>query len=107
MGVAQRSSSTSRDRSMWLARFGPQPPVFASDLLDRALAARDPRRDQAGVRQAAQALGVLRAQQGHAVAGLVEDLTALRSVMPDSRYAVHVVDAALSAATAAYVDELT
>lgn len=107
MGVAQRSSSTARDRALWLTRFGPQPPVFATDLLDRVLAARDPRRDQAGVRQAAQALGVLRAQQGHAVAGLVEDMTALRALLEDSRYAVRLVDAALTAATSAYVDELT
>ena len=107
MGVAQRSSSTSRDRTAWLARFGPQPPVFASDLLDRVLAARDPRRDHAGVRQAAQALGVLRAQQGHAVAGLVEDMTALRNLLPATADAVRLVDAAMTAATSAYVDELT
>src|SRR3954469_18701328 len=107
MGVAQRSSSTARERATWLARFGAQPPVFASDLLDRVLAAKDPRRDQAGVRQAALALGVLRAQQGHAVAGLVEDMTALRALLPDSPDATRLVDAALTAATSAYVDELT
>src|SRR3954453_21955142 len=107
MGVAQRSSSTTRARALWLTRFGPQPPVFATDLLDRVLAASDARRDQAGVRQAAQALGVLRAQQGHAVAGLVEDMTALRSLLEDNRYSVRLVDAALTAATSAYVDELT
>src|SRR4051795_11661469 len=107
MGVAQRSSSTARARSSWLARFGPQPPVFASDLLDRVLAAKDPRRDQAGVRQAALALGVLRAQQGHAVAGLVEDMTALRALLPHSPGSVRLMDAALTAATSAYVDELT
>src|SRR4051812_43721141 len=107
MGVAPRSSSTARARSSWLARFGPQPPVFASDLLDRVLAAKDPRRDQAGVRQAALALGVLRAQQGHAVAGLVEDMTALRALLPDSPFTVRLVDGALTAATSAYVDELT
>ena len=107
MGVAQRSSSTARERATWLARFGAQPPVFASDLLDRVLAAKDPRRDQAGVRQAALALGVLRAQQGHAVAGLVEDMTALRALLPDSPDAVRLVDGALTAASSAYVDELT
>jgi len=107
MGVAQRSSSSGRDRTAWLARFGAQPPLFARDLLDRVLAARDPRRDQAGIRQAAQALGVLRAQQGHAVAGLVEDMTALRSLLPDSPEAVRLVDGAMTAATSAYVDELT
>ena len=107
MGVAQRSSSTARERATWLARFGAQPPVFATDLLDRVLAAKDPRRDQAGVRQAALALGVLRAQQGHAVAGLVEDMTALRALLPDSPFTVRLVDGALTAATSAYVDELT
>jgi len=107
MGVAQRSSSTARERAAWLARFGAQPPVFATDLLDRVLAAKDPRRDQAGVRQAALALGVLRAQQGHAVAGLVEDMTALRALLPDSPFGVRLVDGALTAATSAYVDELT
>src|SRR5947209_557255 len=107
MGVAQRSSSTARDRALWLSRFGAPPPLFARDLLDRVLASTDPRRDQAGVRQAAQALGVLRAQQGHAVAGLVEDMTALRSLLPDSPNAVRLVDSALTAATSAYVDELT
>jgi diguanylate cyclase (GGDEF)-like protein len=59
------------------------------------------------LRQAAQALGVLRAQQGHALAGLAEDMTALRSLLPDSPACVRLVDSALTAATSAYVDELT
>jgi len=107
MGVAQRSSSIARARTCWLARFGPQPPVLAGDLLDRVLAAADGRRDPAGVRQAAQGLGVLRAQQGHAVAGLLEDLTALRALLPDTPTSVRLVDGAMAAATTAYVDELT
>jgi diguanylate cyclase (GGDEF)-like protein len=107
MGVAQRSSSIARARTSWLARFGPQPPVLAGDLLDRVLAAADGRRDPAGVRQAAQGLGVLRAQQGHAVAGLLEDLTALRALLPDTAMSVRLVDGAMTAATTAYVDELT
>ena len=107
MGVAQRSSSTGRERTAWLGRFGAQPPLFAADLLDRVLATKDGRRDQPGVRQAAQALGVLRAQQGHAVAGLIEDMTALRSLLPDSPDSVRLVDSAMTAATSAYVDELT
>ena len=107
MGVAQRSGSSDRARSAWLARLGPQPPVFATDLLERVLAAADGRRDSAGIRQSAQALGVIRAQHGHAVAGLVEDLTALRALLPDTPASVRIIDTALAAATSAYVDELT
>ena len=107
MGVAQRSAPSRRARDAWLARLGPQPPVFAQDLLDRVLAASDGRRDAGGVRQAAQALGVVRAQHGHAIAGLVEDLTALRALLPETPASVRIVDAALTAATSAYVDELT
>ena len=107
MGVAQRSTSSDRARKSWLARLGPPAPVFAADLLDLLVAASEGRRHSAGIRQAAQSLGVLRAQQGHAVAGLVEDLTALRALLPDTAANVRLVDAALTAATAAYVDELT
>ena len=107
MGVAQRSGSSDRARSAWLARLGPQPPVFAGDLLDRVLAAANGRPDGAGIRQSAQALGVIRAQHGHAIAGLVEDLTALRTLLPDTAASVRIIDTALAAATSAYVDELT
>ena len=107
MGVAQRSGSSDRARSAWLARLGPQPPVFAHDLVDRVLATANGRPDVAGVRQSAQALGVIRAQHGHAIAGLVEDLTALRTLLPDTAPSVRIIDAALAAATSAYVDELT
>ena len=107
MGVAQRSASPHRARAAWLARLGPQPPVFAHDLLDRVLAAADGRVNPGGIRQAAQALGVVRAQHGHAVAGLVEDLTALRSLLPDTTANVRIIDDAMTAATSAYVDELT
>ena len=90
----------------WLARFTPEVPAFARVLLDAAgAAAAEPGR-LPEVREGAQALGVLRAQQGHAVAGLVEDLLALRQVL-DGPGAPAVVDVALSLATAAYVDELT
>jgi diguanylate cyclase (GGDEF)-like protein len=107
MSVAQRSTSTDRARKAWFARLGPQAPVFARDLLDLVTTASDGKRHTAAIRQAAQALGVLRAQHGHAVAGLVEDLTALRALLPDTAANVRLVDAALTAATAAYVDELT
>lgn len=108
MSVALRSSQEAHAHIAWLARFGPEPPVLARDLLDRvcASAAKDGR-DQAGVIQAAQALGVLRAQHGHAVAGLVEDLTALRALVPECAASVRLIDTALTAATAAYVDEVT
>jgi len=54
------------------------------------------------VREAAAALGVLRAQQGHAVTGLVEQLLALRGVAEEAA-----ADVATLAAIEAYVDELT
>lgn len=54
------------------------------------------------VREAAAALGVLRAQQGHAVSGLVEQLLAMRAVADESA-----ADVATMAAIEAYVDELT
>jgi len=108
MSVAPRSSQDAHARTAWLARFGPEPPVLAQDLLDRMCAAAvADSRDHAGVVQAAQALGVLRAQHGHTVAGLVEDLTALRPLVPESAAGVRLIDAALTAATAAYVDEVT
>jgi diguanylate cyclase (GGDEF)-like protein len=92
----------------WLLRFGADVPSFAHVLLHAAQSVAAQREAMPEVREAAQALGVLRAQQGHSVAGLVEDLLALRQVLAgDDGAAVSVVDAALSLAVAAYVDELT
>jgi len=85
---------------VWLARFDDDVPAFAHVL--RA-AVRAPV-DESALRESAQALGVLRAQQGHAVAGLVEDLLALRDL---DGVAPRVVDTALELAVSAYVDELT
>lgn len=82
----------------WLARFGSDVPRFAAVLVEAVHAGR-----LHDVRAGAEALGVLRAQQGHAVAGLVEDLLALRQPGTDDR----VVDVALELAVSAYVDELT
>ncbi|HUR13560.1 MAG TPA: GGDEF domain-containing protein [Mycobacteriales bacterium] len=81
----------------WLARFGDDVPAFAHVL--RAAAGRG---SSPVLREAAEALGVLRAQQGHAVAGLTEDLLALRLLG-----GTEVVDEALQLAISAYVDELT
>lgn len=68
----------------WVARFGDAVPTFAYILLDAVRAAvHDSDRLPDG-RESAQALGVLRAQQGHAVAGLVEDLAALRELVGGS-----------------------
>ena len=89
------SSTTHADP--WLARFGDDVPAFARVL--RTAVGRGP---SPVLHEAAEALGVLRAQQGHAVAGLTEDLLALRSVGNEA-----VVDAALVLAVSAYVDELT
>jgi diguanylate cyclase (GGDEF)-like protein len=58
------------------------------------------------LRESAEALGVLRAQQGHSVRGLTEDLLALRDLVSGPE-ATHVVDVALQLAISAYVDELT
>ena len=92
----------------WLERFGADVPAFAQVLLAAARAAAARPESLSEVREGAQALGVLRAQQGHAVAGLVEDLLALRQVLVhDGAAGDVVVDVALSLATAAYVDELT
>lgn len=119
MGLADRTGRRARPsaeaaRRVWLARFGPEPPAFARRLVtalaDALLQATDPLPEAAGaLGPAAESLGVLRAQQGHAVAGLVEDLTALRALVAggnDPR-AVTLVDGVLTAAVAAYVDELT
>ena len=95
------------DAARWLDRFD-EVPAFAHVLLDGVRTALDDAGRLAAVREGAQALGVLRAQEGHAVAGLVEDLLALRSaVAAGSPDAHRVVDAALSLAISAYVDELT
>ena len=92
----------------WLARFGDDVPALAHVLLEGVQTAlTDPER-LSEVREGAQALGVLRAQQGHAVGGLVEDLLALRETISNGSPHVHrVVDAAMTLATSAYVDELT
>jgi diguanylate cyclase (GGDEF)-like protein len=97
MGVVTRA-----ERDRWLARFGDDVPAFAHAL--RAAVSSSQLDDE--LRESAEALGVLRAQQGHAVAGLTEDLLALREVVggPD---AVAVVDRALRLAVSAYVAELT
>ena len=87
-------------RADWLARFEAPIPAFASLLL--AAVQRAPVRVD-DLRTGAESLGVLRAQQGHTVAGLVEDLLALRGVALDDA----VVDTALRLAISAYVDELT
>lgn len=110
MGIAHSSAARPRAaaaaRRAWLARFGPEPPLFARDLLDRVTTV-DSRRSTAGITQAAQSLGVLRAHHGHSIAGLVEDLTALRALVDDEVTATTVIDAALAAASASYVDELS
>ena len=92
----------------WLARFGDDVPALAHVLLDGVRTALTDADRLAEVREGAQALGVLRAQQGHAVGGLVEDLLALRdSISRPSPHLHRVVDAAMALATSAYVDELT
>jgi len=84
----------------WLSRFGDDVPAFAHALR----AAVRGSSDEMQLRESAEALGVLRAQQGHAVAGLTEDLLALRDL---DGVAQRTVDTALQLAISAYVDELT
>lgn len=101
-------ASVMRHSDRWLARFGDEVPALAHVLLDGVQTALADATRLVEVREGAQALGVLRAQQGHAVGGLVEDLLALREVVPgDSAHVHRVVDAAMTLATSAYVDELT
>ena len=89
----------------WLGRFGAEVPAFAFVLRD-AIAGGRPA-TSGNLREAAEALGVLRAQQGHAVAGLTEDLLALRDVVgPAGVDRQQLVDTALQLAISAYVDEL-
>lgn len=96
------------DAQRWLARFGADVPVFAHALLEDVRRAAVQPEALPDLREPAQALGVLRAQQGHAAAGLVEDLLALRQVLVPATPSAHTaVDVALSLAVAAYVDELT
>ena len=63
---------------MWLARFGPEPPALVSALADAVAHAVSGRQDDARLASTAGALGVLRAQQGHTVRALIEDVSALR-----------------------------
>ena len=97
MGVVTRA-----ERDRWLARFGDDVPAFAHVLHDAVLSP-EPGED---LRESAEALGVLRAQQGHAVGGLTEDLLALRAILPGET-GTAVVDTALRLAISAYVAELT
>jgi diguanylate cyclase (GGDEF)-like protein len=92
----------------WLSRFGSDVPMFARVLLEAVRTAQhDPTR-LTDVRAGASALGVLRAQQGHAVAGVVEDLLALReSTDSATPYEHRVIDLTLALAVSAYVAELT
>ena len=98
--------SVLRRPDAWLARFGDEVPAFARTLLDDVRAAGADRARLPSVRRGAEALGVLRAQQGNAVAGLVEDLLALRTAA-DVPPAARAVDVALQLAVSAYVEELT
>ena len=96
---------------MWLARFGTQPPAVVTALADVVAHTVAGRPDEARLTSTAGALGVLRAQQGHTVRALIEDVSALRALLTtqvgasDSRH--RVIDDVLAAATTGYVDELT
>lgn len=84
----------------WLDRFGAPAPVCAVRLRQAVRDGADP----ATVREAAESLGVLRAQQGRAVSGLLEDVQALRE---QAGVPVATADRVVGWAVAAYVAELT
>src|SRR3954463_8012161 len=96
---------------MWLARFGAQPPAVVTALVGAVAHAVAGRRDDIRLASTAGALGVLRAQQGHTVRALIEDVSALRALLTlqvaasDNRH--RIIDDVLAAATTGYVDELT
>jgi diguanylate cyclase (GGDEF)-like protein len=96
---------------MWLARFGAQPPAVVSALADAVAHAVAGRLDEARLASTAGAVGVLRAQQGHTVRALIEDVAALRALLtaqaPASDTRHRIIDDVLAAATTGYVDELT
>jgi len=104
------SGAPAQWRRMWLSRFGAQPPAVVSALADAVAHAVAGRRDDRLV-SAAGAVGVLRAQQGHTVQALIEDVSALRSLLTlqasanENRH--RVIDDVLAAATTGYVEELT
>jgi diguanylate cyclase (GGDEF)-like protein len=98
-------------RRIWLARFGAQPPAVVTALTDAVAHAVAGRRDDIRLTSTAGALGVLRAQQGHTVRALIEDVAALRALLTlqsaasDNRH--RIIDDVLAAAATGYVDELT
>ena len=94
-----------RQRSdAWLSRFGTRPPTLAEMLLTRVRLAVGAGGDDPAVREAAAALGVLRAQQRHTIGGLLDDVLALRMA---TNAEPALVDAVTLAAAEAFVDELT
>jgi diguanylate cyclase (GGDEF)-like protein len=91
----------------WLLRFGPEVPVCARELFEAVRRCATEGDGSSDLPRSAQALGVLRAQQGHAVAGLTEDLLALRGEAASCEAGHRLIDLALRLAISAYVDELT
>jgi diguanylate cyclase (GGDEF)-like protein len=91
----------------WLGRFGDDVPACARTLLDVVSGPGLPDQGRrAEARRSVRALGVLRAQQGHAVAGLVEDVLSLRAAARLGPGDLG-VDALLGLAVTSYVEELT
>src|SRR3954447_22302184 len=92
-------------RRVWLSRFGDEPPALVGALAD-AVADAVAGQGKARLGPTAGALGVLRAQQGHTVRALIEDISALRALLavsPASADERHrVIDEVLAAATTGY-----
>ncbi len=94
----------------WRSRFADvQPPTLGEELATRLVTAVADG-ERAALVDAARRLGVLRAEQGHAVACVVEDVVALRAVLQagggDPARVSELTDAVLVAASTSYVDEL-
>src|SRR3954447_19572219 len=92
-------------------RVAPAPPAVVSALTEAVAQAVAGRRDDLRLTATAGALGVLRAQQGHTVRALIEDVASLRALLTletaanDNRH--RIIDDVLAAATTVFVDELT
>jgi len=105
------SGAPAQWRRRWLARFGAEPPAVVSSLVEAVAHAVAGRPDDSRLTSTAAAVGVLRAQQGHTVRALIEDVAALRALLTvetgatDNRH--RIIDNVLAAATTGYVDELT
>ena len=105
-------ATAARTRRSWIKRFDGPPPALAVELVDGVLKALDGSAEHEHLLATAGAFGVLRAQQGHAIGSLLDDVASLRDLVRQRRglldsEAVALVDTLLAAASTGYVEELT